>query len=410
MMGLEESVKRVGELKCQLEPYVKEYCSKVANCEKVGKHYEVELFDTILFPEGGGQPWDLGTINDKKVIKVLRKGLKCVHVLENPLEIGEEVKIILDFNRRFDHMQQHSGQHLLSAIFEKHYNLDTTSWYMGSLKNYIQLPIKESELTKEIIEHVEKLCSEKIREAIPVTVKSYDLGDPNVKRPTSLPDDYGQGIIREIIIDDIDVNPCCGTHVKNTSELQVIKLLNVDRQGSDNVRLNFIVGQRVLDHYADISKREQKLVSTLNAKPELLAAKAEQTIQANKDMNKQLKNMNLELTLNYKNDIINRLSHSDIVCCHHPYTEMDFIKIIKSEFQAKLQDLHDNNKLVLVSGGSKSGPLMILGNTDMISHVLKLIENVPKKGAMTGDMKWQGKCTDLDKLLSSYNEIEKIKS
>jgi Ser-tRNA(Ala) deacylase AlaX len=102
-------------LKCQKDSYLRSYRSRVASCrpaENVGNgegKYEVVLDDTVLFPEGGGQPYDRGTINGVEVLRVLRRGAVAVHFTEEPLEEGAEVEMEVDWNRRFDHMQQHSG-------------------------------------------------------------------------------------------------------------------------------------------------------------------------------------------------------------------------------------------------------------------------------------------------------------
>lgn len=114
--------------------------------------YGVEFEDTVLFPEGGGQPFDKGTItilnngasSESKTVEVnaiLRDKLKAVHIVDEPLEPGTQVKLQVDWDRRLDIMQQHTGQHLLSAVFDT-LKLDTLSWSMGDVINYIELPEK----------------------------------------------------------------------------------------------------------------------------------------------------------------------------------------------------------------------------------------------------------------------------
>jgi misacylated tRNA(Ala) deacylase len=96
---------------------------------KEGK-YEVVLEDTVLFPEGGGQPDDRGKINGVDVVRVLRRGSTAVHLTQEPLQEGAEVDIEVDWGRRFDHMQQHSAQHLITAIAEQKFGHKTTSWHV----------------------------------------------------------------------------------------------------------------------------------------------------------------------------------------------------------------------------------------------------------------------------------------
>lgn len=90
--------------------------------------FQVVLEDTILFPEGGGQPDDRGLIGDVPVLRVTRRGAEAVHFVQAALEPGAEVLLSLDWERRFDHMQQHSGQHLVTAIAEQMFGFKTTSW------------------------------------------------------------------------------------------------------------------------------------------------------------------------------------------------------------------------------------------------------------------------------------------
>ena len=116
---------------CQRNSYVKELRSVVLSCRKVAEKYHVVLDDTVLFPEGGGQPDDRGRIGDVEVEQVYRDGSKAVHVVSKPLNENESYSCSIDWNRRFDHMQQHSGQHLLSAIADLKYGYKTTSWDLG---------------------------------------------------------------------------------------------------------------------------------------------------------------------------------------------------------------------------------------------------------------------------------------
>lgn len=145
--------------KCQEDSFLKEVCnkkdnlyglltfnhfqftSKVVSCEKTNdlKGYEIILEDTILFPEGGGQPCDYGFLNEVPVEQVLRRADKAIHVTDKPLNVGDEVKQAIDWNRRFDHMQQHSGQHLITAVLDRDYKYYTISWYLGEDVAYVEL-------------------------------------------------------------------------------------------------------------------------------------------------------------------------------------------------------------------------------------------------------------------------------
>ena len=124
------------------------------------------------------QPCDFGTLNEKPVRSVIRKGSEAIHFVEHkdPFAIGESVRQKIDWNRRLDHMQQHSGQHLITALFARDYNYDTTSWWMGTDSSYIELFTKD--VTKKELNAIEESANALIVEGrkVSVTVTSPEDG------------------------------------------------------------------------------------------------------------------------------------------------------------------------------------------------------------------------------------------
>ncbi|CAH2237542.1 jg9795 [Pararge aegeria aegeria] len=292
--------------KCQEDSFLKEFTSKVVKCEETkepiveyGKvstfqGYQVTLENTILFPAGGGQPHDIGWLNNTEVLQVLRKGDEALHFTREPLDVGTEVAQQIDWARRFDHMQQHSGQHLLSAIIEKEHNLPTTSWWLGAEESYIELD--STSIKGDSIKLVEERCNELIRMAIPVTVKFCKANDPDLDEAHTrgLPKDC-MDTIRIIRIGEIDENMCCGTHVTNLSQLQTIKLIGVEPGKKGKTNLKFLVGNRVTGTLRRMLQREKALVALLKNEPskhEELVSKLQKNL---KTANKNLQNVLLEL-------------------------------------------------------------------------------------------------------------------
>ena len=141
--------------------------------------------------------------------------------MDTPLDTGAEVVVALDWNKRFDHMQQHSGQHLITAIAEQTFSLVTTSWTLGEEVSYIELD--SSSVSEQTIKQLEDIVNEKIMSSIPVSVELFDKNDKQLEEVRSrleLPEDQN-GPIRVVSIEGIDRNTCCGTHVSNLSHLQV---------------------------------------------------------------------------------------------------------------------------------------------------------------------------------------------
>lgn len=292
--------------KCQEDSFLKNFTTKVVKCEPTTEPiveygtstpfegYQIRLENTILFPAGGGQPHDLGWLNNVEVLQVLRQGDNALHFTKEPLEVGTVVEQKLLWDRRFDHMQQHSGQHLLSAILERHYNLPTTSWWLGAEECYVEL--ESTKVTDDVMRGVEDMCNEAIRGATPVIVKLCKANDPQLDEAHTrgLPKDC-MDTIRIICIKDIDENMCCGTHVSNLSQLQVLKILGAEPGKKGKVNLRFIVGNRVTKTLQVMLDRERALTGLLKNEPskhkELI-----QKLQKNlKVTNKNLQNVLLEL-------------------------------------------------------------------------------------------------------------------
>lgn len=200
---------------------------------------------------------------------MIRKGEVAVHFIESentPLKVGEEVKEIVDWDRRFDNMQQHSGQHLITAIFERDFGFNTKCWWLGSETSFIELDAKT--LSQDDLNSVEKTTNELIANAAGVSVKVYDKNDPalsiggDVTRATrGLPEDH-VGSIRVVTIEGVESNMCCGTHVNNLSQLQCIKLLNIEKS-KGKLLLHFLVGNRVLKKLQACFNREMEFTALL---------------------------------------------------------------------------------------------------------------------------------------------------
>ncbi|XP_049301541.1 alanyl-tRNA editing protein Aarsd1-A [Anopheles funestus] len=275
--------------KCQEDSFLQEFRTKVVSCENAAGGYNVVFEDTILFPEGGGQPTDHGFVAGRKVTSVVRKGAIAVHFVEDegnnsaPFAAGEEVLQRVEWSRRFDHMQQHSGQHLITAIFDREFKYNTRSWWLGTESSYIDLDAKD--IGREQLERVESICNQLIVDCTPVEVNVYEPDDPALKSDVTratrgLPEDVS-GPLRVVTIAGIESNMCCGTHVRNLSQLQTIKLLSVEK-AKGKCLVHFLVGGRVLRKLTECYDREVQLNTLLNGGPSShieLAKKLQTTVR-----------------------------------------------------------------------------------------------------------------------------------
>lgn len=193
---------------------------------------------TLFYPTSGGQPGDLGRIGDATVLEVLDEGDQILHVVDKPLQPGP-VKASLDWERRFDHMQQHTGQHLLSAIFLERNGLPTVSFHLGSELSTIDL--RGSEPSTAVLEDVEHACNQIIFENRPITVRygtAEELSQLGVRKQVDR-----TGTLRAIEIVGVDLQPCGGTHLKSTGQIGLLLIRRCSKIRQD-WRVEFVCGQR----------------------------------------------------------------------------------------------------------------------------------------------------------------------
>ncbi|MDK2783467.1 MAG: alanyl-tRNA synthetase [Thermococcaceae archaeon] len=233
-------------------PYLMEASAKIMDIEVKENKARVLLDRTIFYPEGGGQPSDRGVIKGNgfriEVEKVEGKD-EIWHegTLKGRIpEKGEEVKLELDWEWRYENMRQHTGQHILSAILKRMYNSDTTGFQIFPEYNKIEINFDE-ELTWEHILAAELEANEVVWANIPVEIEEYEKLPKEVRSALrkSLPEDIS-GKIRVVKIGDVDLIPCGGTHVKNTGEVGFIKVLNFYRKTKNIWRIEFACGYRAL--------------------------------------------------------------------------------------------------------------------------------------------------------------------
>ncbi len=184
----------------------------------------VYLDKTFFYPTSGGQPHDTGVLSGAAVTDVIDEGERIAHVLAEPLP-GDLVQARIDWNRRFDHMQQHSGQHLLSAVFLERFGFETLSFHMGPEVSTVELGAKE--LTPEQIATVEERVNEIVRAAVPLLISFEDAAAVQSLRKES----RRTGTLRIIEIQEVDRSACGGTHVRTTAEIGPVQI-----RGSEKVR------------------------------------------------------------------------------------------------------------------------------------------------------------------------------
>ncbi|MGD1996588.1 MAG: DHHA1 domain-containing protein [Anaerolineae bacterium] len=227
------------------DPYLTQFEARVVERLRWEDLPAVVLDRTAFYPASGGQPSDQGSLCDVPVVDVdLRDSDGAViHLLGEDLA-GDRVTGVVDWDRRFDHMQQHTGQHLLSAACERLLDADTISFHLGSEACTIDLNVARIQL--EAMEPVEDLVNRVIWDDRRVTarfVDSAELTSLSLRRPPHV-----EGPVRLIEVVDFDLNPCGGTHVARTGEIGLLKILRIEYRG-DESRIEFLCGRRALEDY-----------------------------------------------------------------------------------------------------------------------------------------------------------------
>jgi len=244
------------------DPMLTTFSSSVVRADGEGAHTRVVLESTAFYPTSGGQPFDTGTLGGAAVRDVVDdEALGVVHVVEGRLTVGSVVEGRIDWTRRFDHMQQHTGQHLLSAAFERTCQVRTESFHLGTTSCTIDLA---REVSAAEIEAAESGANAVVWEDRPVTVRFVDAAEA-----ATLPlrkESLRPGVLRLVEVDDYDLSACGGTHVPRTGMVGLIAIAGWERFKGGS-RIEFVCGGRALTSHRRRRDTVTALVKQLTVAP-----------------------------------------------------------------------------------------------------------------------------------------------
>src|SRR5438067_2438023 len=231
------------------DPYLTRFSARLVSLTNVEGRPAAVLDRTAFYPEGGGQPADRGTLAGAAVVDVQELQGAVLHVLDRPLPPGE-VEGVVDWQRRFDHMQQHHGQHLLSAAFERVLDAATTSFHLGERTCTIDLDCSVSRLDDGTLRIVEASANETVWRNLPVIARDF-VADERARLPLRKEPVKGD---RVVLVEGVDASPCGGTHPARTGEVGAIAVSGAQKWGSGNARVEFVCGGRVVRMIAEQGK------------------------------------------------------------------------------------------------------------------------------------------------------------
>jgi len=241
---------------------------------------QVVLDQTAFYPEGGGQPADEGRLGEAEVTDVQEQDEVVWHLLDRRLQVGERVEGVIDWGRRWDHMQQHSGQHLLSRVLMRDFEAETRGFHLGADEVTIDLTV---ELTPEQLALAEARVNALIDDEIPITARLVARDDPAIERARKRPpEDVTE--VRLVEIEGLDTVPCGGTHVPSTARIGGLHILSTGGRKVHGLhRIAFICGGRLRRDYARLERLTSGLSLLLTTAPEQFGERFEDLQEQNKD-------------------------------------------------------------------------------------------------------------------------------
>ena len=243
------------------DPFQKGFATTVVSCDAVKGGYAVVLAETAFYPEGGGQPYDTGVLGEANVLEVHEKNGVITHLCDKPLEVGKSVSGKIDWARRFDHMQQHSGEHICSGLICERFHCDNVGFHMGA--DVVTIDFNADISWDELME-IEQLANLYIYEDHPIDIQFYrgaelDKVDYRSKKPL-------EGDVRIVSFPGADCCACCGTHVLRSGQVGLVKFLSVQKF-REGVRIELLCGKRALEYLSRTWEQAKAIGQRLSVKP-----------------------------------------------------------------------------------------------------------------------------------------------
>lgn len=371
-------------LTCHADPYARALSTEVVACAPRGAAYAVELAESVLFPGGGGQPADHGTIGDARVLDGEEDGERIRYLVDRPVPLGP-VETTVDWPRRFDHMQQHTAQHLITALAARELGWQTIAFHLNPERCDVVLSTVPD---PDGIARLEAMANAAIREARPVRPRIIEPDDMQSEgvRSRLLPAGH-TGPLRVIEIEGIDLNTCAGTHVQSTAELQAIRFVGLDVQKGTG-RLHYLAGGRVLADAAASQRRAEALTALLNRGPAEHAEVVDALLRDQKDARRAHKALEAELATHLGAALAR--TDAPAAALHRDAGDLALLGAIAQAAHAARPDL-----LMLLTAGEPDGVFLLFG-PGAAEHGPAVADALSGRGGGRGP-RFQGKAARLDR-------------
>ena len=244
------------------DAYISEFTATVTACVPLDNDFKIVLDKTAFFPEGGGQAGDKGTIADVTVFDTQIENDVIYHFATQPITVGNTVECKIDFDRRFNFMQNHTGEHIVSGIAHKLFGVNNVGFHLG--EEFVTIDF-DKEITREQLNQVEFLANQKVWQNLPVS--AYYPNEEELKNTDYRSKKEIDGAVRLVKIKDTDICACCAPHVNTTGEIGLIKLLDTEKMRG-GIRIVLKCGMFALNDYKNKYENISQISSMLSSKQE----------------------------------------------------------------------------------------------------------------------------------------------
>jgi alanyl-tRNA synthetase len=374
-----------------LDAYTKEFVATVVDSYTDGDRAVVILDRTAFFPEEGGQSADTGYIGDAHVFDAREKNGVIYHYADKMLTAGCQYECKIDFSDRFEKMQCHTAEHIISGAIKRIHGLDNVGFHLGT--NEVTMDVN-GYLTRAQLDEIELIANRAVFDNVPVKTyfpKSDELSSLNYRSKLDLTEN-----VRIVEVEGYDLCACCAPHVAYTGEIGLIKILDFEKHRG-GLRINIAAGYRALHDYGDKYRNVLKISAMFSEPQATVANAAENFLSSYEELKAKLKatglaNARLEARLICPTDAS--------LVCHYPDMNMDELREFANSAKSKVGG-------VLVALTGKDGDLkyVITSESVELSHLYKKINaDLSGRGGGRDNMIQGSFSADLDTITRYFSE------
>ncbi|MEW6127581.1 MAG: DHHA1 domain-containing protein [Acidobacteriota bacterium] len=380
-----------------------DFQATVLEVQTVNGQTRIVLDQTAFYPTGGGQPFDTGRLSGIEIIEVIEENDKIFHITNasEQLSVGQIVECHIDAARRLEHLQQHSGQHLLSQAFIQAVNAETRSFHLGSQSSTIDIELATP--NDEAMRAAEEIANAIVFENRPMRVHLV-----NDEEATQLPlrkESAVSGIIRVIEIEDFDWSPCGGTHAKQTGQIGLIVIKSFERVKSNLTRVEFVCGHRALEDYRLANQTAVTTARLFSVGRDGAPPLVEKNLQEVKTLKRRIKDL-LELAMTTEAlQLINATPETNglkLIKLLFDNRDVDELRILVSKLTTE-----DSVVALLATKDDNGARLIFARSMNLSQNMGQLLSAVCQMTGGRGGGKpemAQGGATDVSKLAAALND------